>query len=85
VDPAVVIFVIVLAATLCAVIARAKERGAATWFLVGVLLGPIGVIVALLVPSARVECPHCRERIRPAASVCPHCRSQLVWDPAASR
>lgn len=77
--------VIVLAwvgcALLGAVIGAARGRPGAG-FLLGLLLGVIGVIIALfLTPPAvaptpaepRVPCPHCAEQILPAANVCPFC------------
>lgn len=46
-------------------------------FLAGVLLGPLGLLIVILVPGSGFDCPYCRERVKRGASVCPHCRRQL--------
>jgi ribosomal protein S14 len=80
---------------LCGVIAAgvytSKGRSGAEAFIVGVALGPIGVLLALLTPSdtaalehqavtsgAMRKCPHCAELIRPEATVCRHCTRELA-------
>lgn len=40
----------------------------------GLLLGPIGLLIIFATAGNRVECPFCRERIHPDAVVCPHCQ-----------
>ncbi|MEX2650319.1 MAG: hypothetical protein WD673_15020 [Alphaproteobacteria bacterium] len=54
-------------------------------FVVGLIFGPLGVVLALLSrrtgaaiadearAQGRVPCPHCAEFIMRAAKVCPHC------------
>jgi hypothetical protein len=46
-------------------------------FIAGVMLGPIGILGALLSKGKLVDCPYCAERIQPRAVVCPHCQRQL--------
>lgn len=59
-----------------ALIGREKDR-AGDGFCLGLLLGPIGLIIALfLKPRNRKECPHCRSAIHRDASVCPHCQRE---------
>jgi len=57
-------------------------------FLYGVLLGPIGIIIALVrTPEAAHQvnvCPHCRERVHPEATVCPHCQREIPIGSRAS-
>ena len=47
----------------------------------GLLLGWIGVLVIALIPALADptlrECPHCKEPMRPDASVCPHCQRDV--------
>jgi len=44
-------------------------------FLVGLLLGPIGVVIALVSGDKnRISCKFCAEKIMNTASICPHCQ-----------
>jgi predicted amidophosphoribosyltransferase len=59
----------------------ARKGGSAfTGFLIGVVLGPIGVIIALIGGDQRPKCPYCSERIQKGAQICPHCRTRLIGD-----
>lgn len=66
---------------------KGKGHPYATGFILGILFGPIGVIIAAI--SGKVElrtatCPYCRERIMPGAFICEHCHSKLkevLWKP----
>jgi hypothetical protein len=70
-------------------ITSSKGRGFFLGFLLGGLLGLIGVLVAAFLGSStaptpeelrRKECPHCKEEMRADASVCPHCqRESTPW------
>lgn len=68
-----------------------KNKGlAVAGFLLGVLCGPIGlVVVAVIQPSQErsdrvarehgmTQCPHCREYVRPDATVCSHCQRDVA-------
>lgn len=81
-----------LCGVVAAVAASNKGRSGCGWFLLGVLLGPFGMILALVVGDRRSpeqggpigpmrRCPHCAELIQPAARVCRHCDRQV--DPVA--
>lgn len=63
-----------------AMIGARKGAGGAGFFL-GLILGPIGWLLAAVIKGTRVNCPNCRELIDPAAKVCPRCQTQLVADP----
>ncbi len=61
------------------VVAHNKARNALGWFIAGFLLGPFGLIVAVL-PLALKDgktklCAQCSEVIRDQALLCRHCRS----------
>lgn len=75
---------------IAAMIASSKGGSGGLGFLVGVLLGPIGIIVALFMGSdaGKVEkqvssgqmkkCPRCAEAVLPDAKVCKHCQHEFV-------
>ena len=48
--------------------------------LAGALLGPIGVVIALLSGDKhRRPCDHCAESIMRQAKLCPHCQKPTNW------
>jgi len=74
-------FSVILAVILClcaifgGVLGNQKNAGA-IGVLLGLFLGPFGVIAAGLL-DGRALCPHCQDRVSRHASICPHCRSAL--------
>ncbi|WP_420386241.1 zinc ribbon domain-containing protein [Roseivirga sp.] len=71
---------------ICGVVAslitRSRGRSEIGGFFLGALLGPLGIIVALVVPKdpsklGYTECPYCAEYIKPNARVCKHCGRDL--------
>lgn len=53
-----------------------QKNAAALGFVLGLCLGPIGVIAAFAIDK-RQQCPKCRGRLNGAATVCQHCGAAL--------
>ena len=81
----------VLMGILAAIIANAKGRSAGGFGCLGVLLGPIGILAAMLAapasavaarerPDRRVACDRCAEMIQPDARVCRFCGQEYEWE-----
>lgn len=66
------VFLWLVFAAATAAIYRRKGRSVITGILGGLLLGPIGLILALVSGEA-ATCPHCRGGVHPEATVCRHC------------
>ena len=49
-------------APLASYLAGRRARSAAMWFLLGVVLGPLAIVLLLFAPPGR--CPDCGERVR---------------------
>jgi hypothetical protein len=75
------ILLAVVAAFACAAIGgwigNRKHAGGAG-FLLGLLLGPIGVVVAAMLDN-RLRCPKCANRIDDQIKLCPVCHATLNW------
>ena len=60
--------------TASAITAINRGEGGCGWFIAGVVLGPIGLILAFYTGK---KCPDCASRISKEAKVCPKCRARL--------
>jgi cytochrome c oxidase assembly factor CtaG len=67
----VLIFIWFLCGITAVTVAIHREASPRLWFVIGFLLGPIGLILAL---TSGVTCPHCGKRIGTNAVACPHCQ-----------
>lgn len=82
-----------LCGVLAAVIANQRNGSAALGCVIGVLLGPIGILIACFIGSPtsppprtqdegpRKRCPDCAEWVLPEARVCRHCRHEFQAAP----
>ena len=62
---------------LVAAVIGSQRECAGSAFLVGCLLGPLGILCVIFSDS-RPKCPFCAERHSTGAKICPHCRTSLV-------
>lgn len=53
-----------------------KGEGGLSFFL-GLLLGPVGILIALVSKGDRITCPYCKELIHKQALACKHCGQTL--------
>lgn len=64
--------------------AASQRRGfsAVGGILGGMLLGPLAFLMFFVSGVSKGDitkaCPHCAERIKPAATVCKHCKREVV-------
>jgi len=68
---------VVVCGLIAAAIGQRKGEGCGA-FIVGVFLGPLGILAALFSKGNRKTCPFCKELIHKDAVVCPRCQRDLI-------
>lgn len=66
----------IICGIIAGVIGSQKDAGCLGFFW-GVLLGPLGIIVAIVMKGAQINCPYCKKLINPKALKCPYCQTEL--------
>ena len=69
----IIVAIWLICGIIAAIIGQKKGEGCAA-FILGVLLGPIGILATVASKGNRKECPNCKEMINKKATVCPHCQ-----------
>lgn len=78
-----------------AIVASAKGRDAVSWFFLGLLFGPFGLLAVVGCPpidreaqlayagrrSKKAICPACHEPMWAGATTCPHCQTLIDDEP----
>jgi hypothetical protein len=65
-------------AAISAWVGSQREAGTAG-FILGLLLGPIGILITAIALDGRQKCPYCLEHVNLKAQLCPKCHSELHW------
>lgn len=72
-----IFFFLLLCGLISSLIGNKKGETISSFFL-GVLLGPIGIIIVLLTKGNRIACPYCKKLIHKEATKCPYCQSDIT-------
>ena len=73
------IVVAVVSALVGAVVCHEK-RASGAGFMLGLLFGPIGILIAVLAVDNREPCNNCGGRFSGMPNNCPHCNVEFVFD-----
>ena len=67
------LFLIWLLCGIVAAVIGSHKRAGGTGFILGFLLGPFGILIAIFMQGEQKTCPFCAELVKPGALLCKHC------------
>lgn len=70
-----VLTILILFGIGAAIVASNKGASGILWFFLGVILGPIGLLLAFF--SGGKRCPYCKSKIHKDATICPKCQQKI--------
>jgi hypothetical protein len=70
------VFIWIVCGIITALIGSRKGLGFFSFFY-GLILGPLGILIAIFTVGDRKECSFCKELIHKDATVCPHCQRDV--------
>ena len=59
------------------------KEAAVGGFFMGLLFGPLGILITAVALDWRQKCPTCLERVNTGAQQCPTCKTDLRWTETA--
>ena len=71
-----VVIILLFFAVITSLIGSRKGEGISGFF-VGLIFGPLGIIIALYTQGNRIKCTSCKELINKDATRCPKCTSSV--------
>ena len=69
----------IICGVVSAFLANKKGRSVLGWFIIGFLLGPIGLIIVFLIGGK--SCDYCKKSIHKDAVICPFCQQKVTPKP----
>jgi len=70
------VFIWLMCGVIASIIGSQKGLGCGG-FIAGVLLGPFGIILVLVMKGDKIKCPYCQKLIDKKAIKCPYCQSNI--------
>ena len=72
----VFLFILWIVGFIVAMAISVPRGNAIIGFLLGLLLGPIAILVVLFIPDSRPRCMHCHRVVERDDIICPYCKKE---------